>query len=270
MNISIIGCGWLGLPLAELLIYKEHVVKGSTTHREKLDLLSSKNIRPFLINLNPDETIGNINGFFESDILIINIPPGRKDDIVTFHPAQINFLIDQINNSRIKKVLYISSTSVYGNENKILTEEDETNPETDSGKALFISENLLKKEDGFETTIVRFGGLIGKDRNPAKYFAGRKNISGGDIPVNLIYLDDCLEIIYQIIDKNIWGTAFNACADEHPARSEFYTLAAGKLNLEKPMFIKGEKNSFKIINSNKLKNTLDYKFKFPDPMKFFD
>ncbi len=270
MTISVLGCGWLGLPLARLLISKKYFIKGSTTSEEKLNILSSQNIKPYLINLNPYEKKENLKDFFDSDVLILNIPPGRKEEVTSNHSSQIKFLIGQINNSKINKVIYISSTSVYGNENKILTEEDETNPETDSGKALVIAENLLKNENNFETTIVRFGGLIGKDRNPAKYFAGRKDIPGGDIPVNLIYLDDCLEIILQIIRNNIWGTIFNACADEHPARSEFYTVAAEKLNLEKPMFIKGDKSSYKIINSDKLKNTLDYKFKFPDPMQFFD
>lgn len=270
MTISILGCGWLGLPLAELLISKDYNIKGSTTNSTKLDILSSKNIQPYLINLNHDEKKENIKDFFDSDILIINIPPKRNENVITFHSAQIKFLIEQINNSKIKKIIYISSTSVYGNENKVLTEEDETNTETDSGEALLISENLLKKEKSFETTIIRFGGLIGKDRNPANYFAGRKNIFGGDTPVNLIYLDDCLGIIFQIIQQNIFGTTFNACADEHPTRSEFYTLASEKLNLEKPNFIKGEKTSFKIINSDKLKNTLAYKFKFSDPIKFFN
>gem|GEM_PF-4555050 len=47
-TISIIGCGWLGLPLAEFLVQKGYLIKGSTTREEKLDQLKSKGIQPFL------------------------------------------------------------------------------------------------------------------------------------------------------------------------------------------------------------------------------
>jgi len=34
-QISILGCGWLGLPLAKAILENEFSVKGSTTSREK-------------------------------------------------------------------------------------------------------------------------------------------------------------------------------------------------------------------------------------------
>lgn len=50
-KVSIIGCGWLGLPLAKFLVQKGFPVKGSVTTESKINQLASLGIKPFLINL---------------------------------------------------------------------------------------------------------------------------------------------------------------------------------------------------------------------------
>ena len=44
MKISILGCGWLGFPLAKSLVEKGFSVKGSTTSENKLSILSTAGI----------------------------------------------------------------------------------------------------------------------------------------------------------------------------------------------------------------------------------
>src|SRR6187399_503295 len=87
MKISILGCGWLGLPLAKQFIQKEFLVKGSTTSEEKISILKDVGILPFLITLNNSEVSGdefwmeNMNQFLkDSQVLIINIPPKLRGD----------------------------------------------------------------------------------------------------------------------------------------------------------------------------------------------
>jgi len=69
-TISILGCGWLGLPLGEYLKQKSYKIKGSTISIEKLGLLKKKGIEPFLINLNPTLQGKDIDQFFECLIYI--------------------------------------------------------------------------------------------------------------------------------------------------------------------------------------------------------
>jgi hypothetical protein len=264
-TISILGCGWLGLPLAEFLIDKGFSVNGSTTKNEKLNLLKSKKINSFLIDLIPAIQGDNIKNFFNSNILVINIPPGGNEDKISYHKKQIESIINEVNKSSIGKIVFISSTSVYGNENREVTEEDELRPEKESGKALRIVEELMFNEISFDKTIIRFAGLLDDDRNPAKFFAGRKNIPGGNLPVNLIHRKDCINIIYQVIVQNVWNEIFNACSDFHPTKREFYTAAAEKLKLEKPEFI-DTNDSYKIVNSAKIKKQLKYNFSYPNPL----
>ena len=265
-KISILGCGWLGLPLGAHLAGKGFVVKGSTTTSEKLPLLKKKNIDPYFLILNPSIRCRNIQEFLESEVIIINIPPPRKrPDLINFHLAQLNAILPELKKSHIKKGIFISSTSVYGDENKILTESDPLHPSKKSGEALVKAEQLLMNLQEVEFTVLRFGGLIGDDRNPVKYMAGR-HIANGKAPVNLIHQQDCIHIIEKIIEKDVWDEVFNAVADEHPTKAEFYTAAAKAKSLPLPQF-DIEKGDWKIIGNEKIKKALDYEFTYSTPMQ---
>src|SRR3954468_7066224 len=113
-TISILGCGWLGLPLAEHLLKEGFAVKGSVSRSTRIELLQQKGITPWQIQISDTTITGeNIPGFLASETLVINFPPERREDIVEYHTAQMTQLINAINKSDIKQVLFISSTSVY-------------------------------------------------------------------------------------------------------------------------------------------------------------
>lgn len=268
-TISILGCGWLGTALGVLLVKRGFLVRGSTRTATKLSLLHKHKIVPFLLEVNRKIKGNNLTQFFSSDILFINIPPGRKrKDVARHHPRQIAAIIELAKAYGVKRVLFISSTSVYGNENKVVTESDELTPSTQSGIALAQAEDLLLEEPTFETTILRFGGLVGEDRKAGRFLAGKKDVKNGDAPVNLIHRVDCIGLIMEIIEQECWGQLFNACADEHPTRKEFYTAQAKKQGFEPPVFSNEPTESFKEVSNYKIKQTLSYEFLKPNPMLF--
>ncbi|WP_138431405.1 SDR family oxidoreductase [Fodinibius saliphilus] len=271
MTISILGCGWLGLPLAEKLRDKDHLIKGSTTSEEKIELLKGKKIIPFLLTLNPTLNCEDCTDFWDSDLLILNIPPGRgRDNIVEHHLQQIKSVIKQLENSPINRLIFISSTSVYPPNPGIVTEEEteEGNAKRPSGNALLKAEKLLMKQDSFDTTIIRFGGLYGYDRNPANFLAGRKNVSGGEAPVNLIHRDDCIGIIDRIIDEDVRGEIYNGVSDGHPPKNMYYPAAARAMDLEPPTFEDDDTENHKVVSNKKVTELLGYEFKHPNPMDF--
>lgn len=275
-NISILGCGWLGLPLAKTLIKKGHSVNGSTTSESKLQILESAGINPFIVTLSEvegaleSESVSeSIHDFLDnSEILIIDIPPKLRGTNVDSSQSLRKIFVEKIQNlipfiekSTVKKVLFVSSTSVYGDENGNITEETIPNPETESGKQLLLAEALLQKNQNFETTILRFGGLIGEDRHPVKFLAGKENLENPDAPVNLIHQKDCIGVIEEIIHQSKWNEVFNAVAPFHPTREEYYTQKAKEQNLILPKFSAEKSNIKKVISSEKIENTLNYKFK---------
>lgn len=276
-KISILGCGWLGLPLAKSLLKKGFSVKGSTTSTEKIAVLEAAGIEPFQLEVSETKIIGAITMFIEnSEILIINIPPKLRGNSAENFVAKIQNLLPFIANSSVKKVVFISSTSVYedqpwSDENPIIYDENSLpNAQSESGKQLLETEQFLQNNKNFQTTVIRFGGLIGEDRHPIRFLAGRKNIENPDAPINLIHQLDCIGIIELIIkkglrqaqyDRELKTETFNAVAPFHPTRKDYYTQKAIALNLALPEFEQSKPSVGKIISSEKVESVLEYKFK---------
>lgn len=271
-KISILGCGWLGLPLAKSLLSKGYKVKGSTTSESKLEILENAGVLPFQIQLEENQIIGTIEDFLkETDVLVIDIPPGLRRETsasneMTF-VSKIKTLIPFIEKSGVQKVIFVSSTSVYGDSFPIveITEETQPNPDTESGKQLAITETLLQSNPHFKTTVIRFGGLLGEDRHPVKFLAGRTNIENSNAPVNMIQREDCIGIIEKVLDfaRNDnweWNQTFNAVAPQHPTRKTYYHKKAENLNLPLPTFAENSESKGKIISSEKVETILGYSF----------
>ncbi len=236
-QISILGCGWLGLPLAEELIKSGFKINGSTTTESKISVLKKASITPFLIELKEDEITGDIENFLSnSSILIIDIPPKLRGNGTENFVKKITTLLRFIENSTIKKVLFVSSISVYANTNQLVTVNTKPNPETESGKQLLETEQLLQNNINLEITTLRLAGLVGKDRHPVHSLSKKTNVAMPNAPINLINQKDCIEIILKIINNGIWNKTFNAVADYHPTKKEYYTQKAIELNLKAPEF----------------------------------
>ena len=243
-RVSVLGCGWLGKPLSISLLDEGYSVKGSTTTEEKLELLEMNNITPYIVNISEFE---EFDSFLSSDILIISI---TSKDVDGFQN-----LISQIESSDVQKVIFISSTSVYGRLNKVMTEEDVV-----LKTPLTEIEDLFRQNNFFETTIIRFAGLFGDERHPSNWFKNGRKIPQPKGFVNMIHKEDCIEIIHTIIDQNCWGQTFNACSNHHPTRREFYTIAKLSNDFEIPEFEDNDVYEWKIISSKKLQDVLDYTF----------
>lgn len=266
-TISIIGCGWLGFPLARFLQEKGFAVKGSTTTPSKIKELSAINIQPFLLQLQedgkiPKEQSDNLSQLLKADILVLNIPPGRKNpNIEASFLTKIKTLLAGINNSPLQKILFISSTSVYPLQNKWVTEVDALNPSKPSGKVLLKAEQMLQNCPNVETTILRLAGLYGPNRPAGRFLAGKQNLSNGNGRVNLVHQLDCIEVIHQIVSRGIWNETFNLCADEHPTRQTFYVKAAEKLGLTPPTFLSDSVAQYCLVSNEKVKENLGFQFR---------
>lgn len=260
-QISILGCGWLGLPLAKSLLEKGFSVKGSTTSLEKISVIENSGIDAFHIEISESQIRGEISSFLENnDVLIIDIPPKLRNASSENFVKKIQNLIPFIEKSSIRKVIFISSTSVYADDNSIITEAAILNPDTESGKQLVDAENHLQSNANFKTNVIRFGGLIGENRHPIHFLAGRKNLENPEAPINLIHQTDCIEIIEAIIKLDCWNKTFNAVAPFHPTRKEYYTQKAIEFCLPLPEFEEEKISMGKTIISDKLITLLDYKF----------
>lgn len=261
-RIGILGCGWLGLPLAVALIKNGYSINGSTTTQEKLLSLEKAGIRSFLVDLNNSIGQAQLEDFLQVEVLVINYPPRLRQGNIHFIQS-ISKLCQAVRNSSVRQVIFVSSTSVYPGTNDLVTEAMHLPPDSPSGIALLEAENMLRALKGKDTVVLRMAGLIGYDRQPGRFFAGKNSHAHPNEVVNLIHRDDCIEIIQQVIEKQVSGEIFNCCSETHPSKVDFYTEAAVKLGLDNPQFELSTATHFKLVSNMKLTEKLDYKMIYP-------
>jgi len=259
-TISILGCGWLGLPLGKHLVNKGYRIKGSTTHASKLSIIRMSGIQPFLVSLEPE--FKGEGHFLDSDVLVLNLPPINISTEKNFYRQQLLAIRTSIQKSSISKVIFISSTSVYPNIDQLVHENDASYEALSrSGISLLAMEDIIRDSVTYETTIVRFGGLYGPERHPGNFLTGKHNLPGKENPVNMTHLEDGIGSIDSIIEHNIWGQTFNVCSPNHPSRINFYTQAALDIGKEPPTF-SDEIQPYKIVSSEKFASLSGYQFMY--------
>ena len=252
-KISILGSGWLGLPLSKFLADKNYLVKTSTRSEIRAKQIRQNGFDAYVFDIEnlPQSDLS----FLDANILIINITskniPAFKD------------LLLELEKSKIDRVIFVSSSSVYPNLNKVVAEGDGV--ELKEHK-LYLIENIFRQNTKFQTTVLRLSGLIGYSRHPGNWFATRP-ISQPNAPVNLIHRDDCIGLIEAIIDQQAWGEVFNGVADTHPIKRDYYSYAKSIQNKAPPGLVEGETLSYKIVSNAKIKDYLRYKFIHPDIMQ---
>ncbi len=261
-TVSVIGCGWLGLPLAERLIERGFTVKGSTTREERLSELRLKQIDSAVLDLRttPFQTVPK--NLVDCDILVITIPFKRTLEDPYFYLDQIRHLLNAAVQAGVTQIIFSSSTAVYPKDDATHNENSRIDA-GDRAQALAAVERLLLDTVTCQTTILRFGGLFGPGREPGRFFSKKATITGGDTPVNLIHLDDCLGIIEALIDRGVPNTVYNAVSPDHPSRKDFYSKEAAKGDYALPAFIAPHDGEFKLVCSQKLQDELNYTFKVP-------
>jgi nucleoside-diphosphate-sugar epimerase len=267
-TISIIGLGWVGTPLAHLLKDKFEV-KGSTTTEAKRSKLLAEGIHALRFSLNPFPEGEGFNALFKSEIVVVNIPPRTRSGNGLFHLEQIKYLKSLLGNAAVKKVIFVSSTGVYPDQNS-LEEYQEDFPitrENTNHETIFKAEQMLESERSYDLTIVRFGGLMGDDRIPLRYFSGKENVTG-HTRVNFIHRSDAVRMLAWIIESDLWNETFNGVAPEHPLRRVLYEKISQETGFALPASYQTEfDGNDRLISSEKILAT-GFSFQFPDPLDF--
>ena len=246
-KIVIIGCGWLGFPLAQSLIRNKFKVIGTSTSVEKKSLFIENNIEFQYLDLNSNfelPAFENVNYF------IVAIPPSK----VSEYSVKINEIATSyLNLNPSSKWIFISSTSVYKPSSRRASV-SMPYEELDSNSLLVQTELLLRKTLSDKLTIIRMAGLLGGNRHPIFFIAKRGNLSNADAPVNMIHLTDAVNLIIHVIQSNFFGKVLNGCYPFHPSKKQFYSNAARYFKLIPPKFENGgEFDKIVDISDNELK-----------------
>ena len=265
-KIAILGFGWLGIPLGIHLKKLGYHVIGTTRSEEKKDELHKLGLATIIWDSRKCKEVFEFRSFFENiDYCILNIPPGKLEEIsqyALFLTQAISFFPSST------KFIFVSTTSVYPDTISYVSEESFIWDENATTNAISFAEKTLHTILGNSLTIIRMAGLIGPNRHPAKFFAGRKTIPNGLDKVNLIHQVDSIQIIQKILEKQRWGEIYNACSSEHPTRSEYYTFSCSKFGFELPDFIL--EGQGKIVDNNKSIMELEMVYHMDNPKDYWE
>ena len=249
-TIGILGCGWLGYDLALKLKSRNYKVRGTSRNSEKLKKLTEKGIESFHVDLQEDKIYGDVQGFLEGlDILVIDIPPGLRKNPESDFAYRIKMFLRFVQVYEIGKVIFISSTSVFEDREDIPTYDENSLPNaTDNNGIKIIASEQVVQEMIDKSVIIRPCGLIGEDRHPIKYLAGRKEVKNPEAPVNLVTRDHVNSLIIKVILGEVDASVIHAVSEPHESRKNYYQKAAKEHELERPLFEKdGENVGKKII-----------------------
>ena len=257
--VGSLGAGWLGCFLAKKGIQNKLKLKLSTTSPKKISDLRNICRDSYIINVQNDIIEGDLNFFKGINDLIISIPPGLRKNPKKNYVKIIEKIVEKIVLFGIKKVIFLSSISVYGFQNNLITENSKTFPASISAKQILECEKKLIENSAFECCVLRLGGLVGTKRHPIYKLSGLKNLPNPKSPINLIHQEDVVDLILNIIDNWHGNDIFNLVNTFHPSREEYYTRIAKIANLSPPKF-KESGDVFGEISSSKILKLTNFNF----------
>ncbi|MFT4653289.1 MAG: nucleoside-diphosphate-sugar epimerase [Kangiellaceae bacterium] len=252
--IHIMGLGWLGRPLAKKLLNYGGNVSGSVTSIEKQQKLQLQSFNTDIFDLYKPINVQYTNDSqalatrFKDATLILNIPPGRSNFNKDLFIHNMLGLIDYAMHHGLHQLIFVSTTSVFGEHYGNVYNNTALQAKTESGKAHQAIELHLALHYLHKSKILRPAGLIGpspdktdssihSQRHPIYSLCHKTDIPNGNDPVNLIHQYDVIQAIVALITKDIASHAFNLSAIEHPSRKEYYEWCAKELSLTIPTFL---------------------------------
>ena len=254
-NIAIVGFGWLGTPLGERLVQLGHRVVGTTRTEAKIPELKALHLTAYCWNSREEKLLFPMEITTNMDCCILNFPPGKVESIQQYG----EHLLEVVKQFEARtRFIFVSTTGVYPEGIRDASEDSFSVEAYSKTNHICYAEYLLGTHLQERLTIIRMAGLIGPNRHPAKFFAGRTAIANGNQPVNLIEQRDSIQVILNIIAKNYWGKTVNACASEHPTRKDYYTQSCKTFGFDLPQFI--EEGEGKIVNNAKSILELDINY----------
>lgn len=232
-KITIIGAGWLGLPLAQHLSQLGYQVRASRTTSEGVAALTTQGIEGFIAQL------GSTLSLPATDIMIGCFPPQFKQGQGEFYPHYWRQLSQTAQQIGCKKLIMISTTGVYPQGAGIMREEMASfslalnNPSFSDKARLLLEAEQEVIDSGIDYLILRFSGLIDQRRHPAQFAHKIKQISHL-APANLLHLTDAISIIHFGL-SSLTNEIINVTTPNTVSKAEFYQAALNSIGSSFPL-----------------------------------
>ena len=277
MRVLIVGCGYVGLPLGAELVRQGHEVFGLRRTVEGCDELKAAGIHPLAGDITRPDDLAKLPAPFDWVVNTVSSSKGGAEEYRSVYLDGTRHLIDWLAGTPLKKFVYTSSTSVYGQADGSLVKEDApAEPASETSRLLVETENLLVtavRERKFPAVILRVAGIYGPERGHLfqQYLRNEARIAGqGERILNMIHRDDLVTAIITALKSGRSGEIYNASDDEPVAQIHFFRWLSETLGKNMPPFATEAENAQrkrgltnKKVSNRKLKMELGVQLKFP-------
>ncbi|MCA8983367.1 MAG: SDR family oxidoreductase [Planctomycetaceae bacterium] len=266
----VVGCGYLGERVATLWSEQGLRVAVTTRSAERAERLRAAGFTPFVCDVLDPASLARLPA---ADVLLHAVGFDRSTG-----QSQREVAVTGLKNllaatsGRIEKWIPISSTSVYGQrEGELVDEDSPTLPTRENGQIVLDAEQVVR-ESSVNWVILRLAGIYGPQRLLARIRDRREAIPVAGNPdawLNLIHVRDCVAAVDQAAKRPL-GHEIILVADDRPiTRREYYETLAKLLQAPAPEFLpdqpdaKGDRGRNKRCHNAKLHRLLLPELLFP-------
>ena len=278
MRVLIVGCGYVGLPLGTELVRLGHEVFGLRRSADGRAELQAAGIQPLAADITKPENLAQLPVPFDWVVNVVSSNKGGAEQYREIYLNGTRNLLDWLSTQPLKKYVYTSSTSVYGQTNGSLVKEDApTDPSSPTSQILVQTEQLLieaARARKFPAVVLRVAGIYGPERGHLflQYLRNEARIAGkGERIINMIHRDDLVSVIIAALKNGRPGEIYNAVDDEPVAQIHFFRWLSETLGKWMPPFMTEEENANrkrgltnKKVSNRRMKMELGVPLKYPN------
>jgi len=231
-RVTIIGCGYVGTAVGVEMVRQEQQVRATTTTASRVAELGKLGFETAVWRAGDVEALRRL--VQDQDAVVLCVAPGaRGADYRMVYLRAVENLVAALPVTSVRRVVYTSSTRVYGQDRgEWVDEQSVTSPRDENGRVLLEAENLLlesverlaqSKSREMTATVLRLSGIYGPGRDPAERalkLAGQARDDGGEW-VNLVHREDIVQAIIRLLAITHQG-ALNMSDDRPTTRREYY------------------------------------------------
>jgi len=281
MRVLIIGIGYIGLPLGAELARRGHAVSGLRRNASGAPALHAAGIHPMIADITRAADLAKLPNDFDWVVNCVASGGGSAEDYRKVYREGMRNLIEWLASDRRDvggpRLIYTSSTSVYGqNDGSLVDEKSPVQPASETARLLLETERVLldaASQKNFTAVVLRVAGIYGPERGYwfKQFVNGEARLDGnGSRFLNMIHRDDVVGCIIAALEHGAGGEIYNAVDNEPVSQVDFFSWLASSMKRPMPAAAAGSVEATrkrgitnKRISNHKLKTQLGYSFKYP-------
>jgi nucleoside-diphosphate-sugar epimerase len=240
----ILGCGYVGCALARALVTEGVQVTATTRSPQREGELRELGVSPVIADITEPATLLPLLDWEPHVVFdLVRPQPTGEDRYTVWGTRNVSQAFSRV---PLEALVYLSSTSVYGQRNGDYTDEaTQMDPVSPIGVARAEAETLYRElfeHDGFPVRICRVPGIYGPGRTLRQRLesGAYRRLDDAELWISRIHVDDLCTGLIAAWRRGAPGQTYLLCDDEPVTGKEYAELTASLLSLPLPPVVSRE------------------------------